>query len=301
MRALERETAVPLTVGAPQVAVSAGPESRRRKTLASVSRENAVGATTATSATLSATPRQRRSKSPEASGRTAAGMYSITSGGVHAIGLPLGRAEGRVSRAPASAAVGASCLLFVVIAAHGCLYGGDPLTAALALSQAAASVAADCIANKEPAVMGPCAIQRACACDKGIATALVLWLVVLSTTTVSGWMALAVAPLAPVLAWSRASASRAVWVWRHSLWHCFAVALAVGVLEAVYRSQRWRERMQLLSRMHLQNARVTGHAHVLVATAAWQLPLALGPLVVGALVTCLGMRPKASSLTTKQG
>ena len=123
---------------------------------------------------------------------------------LNALGLPTSGKDARVSRSPPSALVGASCFLFGATAAHAAC-NGDAMTCVLAVQQTGLSFIADYMTNMEPPVLSPKAIRVVCSCDRGAATALSLWLVALSVRMVSKWMALAVLPLAPVLAWSRAS------------------------------------------------------------------------------------------------
>ena len=186
--------------------------------------------------------------------------------GLAQLGLPV--SVQRISRGPPSLIIAASCLLFALVGLMG-LRNGDIVTAALAVCQTALSLTADFIANSS--FLAEHTIAVVCACDRGVATAFALWLVVLSTAAVSKWMVVALLPLAMCMGWSRASGSRSQWIWRHSVWHAFAVLEAVGVLAASYQAEQAAPPHE---RILANDARVTR--------------LAVGPLVVGALLAFHG-------------
>ena len=212
---------------------------------------------------------------------------------LNALGMPTGK-DSRVSRSPSSALVGASCFLFVLTAAHAAWHG-DAITCLLAVLQTSLSFVADYIANMEPPALSSRIVRGVCACDRGAATALSLWLVALSVYMVSEWMALAVLPLAPVLAWSRASPSRSVWIWRHSAWHAFAVLLATGVLETVYSSRRYSETASAAGLWAVPT--MAQAANQLTSALGWQLQLAALPLTLGGIVAAHGLVDRSSSKT----
>jgi hypothetical protein len=139
------------------------------------------------------------------------GLASQRSTGLAAFGLPT--PSGRVSRAPPSVTVGASCILFGVLSVHAHLHG-DRVTTALGTVQALLSFMADYVCNAPALSAYPVHIRVVCACDRAVATSLALWLTALSMSTVSAWMCLALLPLVAVLAWSRASGSRDAWIIR---------------------------------------------------------------------------------------
>jgi len=149
-------------------------------------------------------------------------------------GLPVGAniSNGRISRAPPSLTVAASCLMFGVLGIHANA-NGDPVTQAFSVGQMVLSFIADVVCNSS--LLSAQVTRVMCACDRGVATAFSLWLVALSVATVSAWMVLALAPLPVVLAWSRASTDRSVWIVRHSIWHAFVVFESLCVQEACYR------------------------------------------------------------------
>ena len=115
-------------------------------------------------------------------------------------GLPVN--SNRVSRAPPSVIVAGSCFIFLIPGVYARAHG-DWVTPVLSVLQVLLSFGADYCANAD--FLPKQSIALVCACDRGIATAFALWLVMLSMATVSPWMFLALTPLAPVLAWSRAS------------------------------------------------------------------------------------------------
>jgi hypothetical protein len=181
-------------------------------------------------------PRAEKPAKEDGAPEKAAGYSPVTATGLTKLGLPVGGelARGDIYQ-PHSFAVGASCLLFGLPAAHS-LLNGDPVSAAFAAATTLISLTADFGGNVQPAIFSASTIDRVCRCDRTVATAYALMLTSCAVYQISAWMVLCLVPLVAVLSYSRASSSRAVWIVRHCFWHVFAVAEGIVVMEAVYRS-----------------------------------------------------------------
>jgi len=165
--------------------------------------------------------------------------------------------------------VGASCFIFGFVGWFA-YFNGDGGTILVSALQTVLAFAADYIGNAQ--MLSERSVLLVCACDRGAATLFALWLVALSMAAVSPLMVLALLPLGPVLAWSRASTSRSQWIFRHSVWHAFAACEAVGVLAVVY---------------HVDGARSPSDSMLGDArTLAWLSAL---PVAAGAAVASLGV------------
>jgi len=155
--------------------------------------------------------------------------------GLRSYGLPVGSGQLLPADAfkPQSIAVGASCLLFALLALYGHLKG-DLITTISGLAVCLISLSADYGGNCDPPIFSAKSRSLVCKVDRATATAFVLWLM-LNVAYVRGVvMCLWTIPLMAALSYSRASTSRRVWILRHCAWHAFAVAEGLLILHLTY-------------------------------------------------------------------
>ena len=155
--------------------------------------------------------------------------------GLRSYGLPVGSGQLLPADAfkPQSIAVGASCLLFALLALYGHLKG-DLITTIIGSAVSLISLSADYGGNCDPPIFSATTRNLVCKVDRATATAFVLWLMINVAYVRGVLMCLWTIPLMAALSYSRASTSRRVWIMRHCAWHAFAVAEGLLILHLTY-------------------------------------------------------------------